>query len=85
MCILLLAAEFRNGDIRLVGGTYQWEGRVEIFLDGVWGTIADSHWSGEEAETACRMMGYFIPGKSYMSITIILCYNSVALWCNNVD
>ena len=37
----------RCGDIRLVGGSYQWEGRVEIYLSGTWGTITDSDWYGD--------------------------------------
>ena len=30
-------------DIRLVGDSYQWEGRVEIFFSGTWCTITDSN------------------------------------------
>ena len=49
--------------MRLVGGSYQWEGRVEIFFAGSWGTITDTHWTSEDAQAVCRMMGYFRPGK----------------------
>ena len=50
--------------MRLVGGSYQWEGRVEIFFAGSWGTITDSDWTSEDAQTVCHMMGYFRPGKT---------------------
>ena len=50
--------------MRLVGGSYQWEGRVEIFFAGSWGTITDSDWTSEDAQALCRMMGYFKPGKT---------------------
>ena len=50
--------------MRLIGGSYQWEGRVEIFFAGSWGTITDSDWTNEDAQAVCRMMGYFRPGKT---------------------
>ena len=52
--------------MRLVGGSYQWEGRVEIFFAGSWGTITDSKWTSEDAQAVCRMMGYFRPGKAVL-------------------
>ena len=59
----IIAAAFRGGDVRLVGGSYQWEGRVEIFFAGSWGTITDSDWTSEDAQAVCRTMGYFRPGE----------------------
>jgi hypothetical protein len=64
--VLLLratAAQFRGGDVRLVGGSYQWEGRVEVFFNRSWGTITDSDWTSEDAQAVCRTMGYFRPGS----------------------
>ena len=53
---------FRDGDVRLVGGSYQWEGRVEVFMSGVWGTITDSDWTDEDATAVCRKLGHFRAG-----------------------
>ena len=50
--------EVKEGDIRLVGGSYLWQGRVEIFLSGVWGTICDDGSTYAEARVACRQLGY---------------------------
>ena len=55
-------AQYRYGDIRLVGGSYQWEGRVEIFISGTWGTITDSEWTNNDAQVVCRKLGHFKPG-----------------------
>ena len=52
----------RDGDIRLAGGSYQWEGRVEIFFSGTWGTITDSDWTSDDAQVVCRKLGHFKPG-----------------------
>ena len=66
-----IEAQYRDGDIRLVGGSYQWEGRVEIYFSGTWGTITDSQWTSNDAQAVCRKMGYFKPGM------YVHCYSSV--------
>ena len=45
-------------DIRLVGGSVESEGRVEVLRDGSWGTVCDSSWSLSEAMVVCRSLGY---------------------------
>ncbi|PIK43387.1 putative deleted in malignant brain tumors 1 protein [Apostichopus japonicus] len=45
-------------EIRLVGGTTDDEGRIEIFLNGAWGTICDDSWGMDDANVACRQLGY---------------------------
>ena len=48
----------KEGDVRLVGGRYLWEGCVEIFVSGVWGTVSDYTASHTEARIVCRQLGY---------------------------
>ncbi|XP_052083754.1 deleted in malignant brain tumors 1 protein-like [Mytilus californianus] len=47
-----------HSDVRLVGGNYYWEGRVEIYHNGVWGTICDDDFDTNEAKVICAMLGY---------------------------
>ena len=63
MLIFAGARSYKDGDIRLVGGSYPWEGRVEIYYLGVWGTITDTEWTNDDAQAVCRKMGYFKPGN----------------------
>lgn len=47
-----------DGDLRLAGGTTDGQGRVEICIGEVWGTICDNGWDNTEAQVACRNLGF---------------------------
>lgn len=49
-------------EIRLVGGSDQYEGRIEICYNETWGTICDGLWSNNDANVACRQLGYAATG-----------------------
>ena len=68
----LSVSESKQGEIRLVGGNYSWEGRVEIFLSGVWGTICDEDAYGDDAAVVCRQLGYSTYGKLHVVFLSLL-------------
>ena len=51
-----------NGDIRLIGGSTSFEGRVEICYNNNWGTVCDDQWGTPDATVACRQLGYSTTG-----------------------
>ena len=59
---LCTGAEYQTGDVQLMGGSYQWEGRVEIYMSGTWGIVTDSQWSSDDAAVVCRKLGHFKQG-----------------------
>ena len=51
-----------DGDVRLVGGRSDNEGRVEVCLNHAWGTVCDSSWGTEEANVVCHQLGFLDRG-----------------------
>ncbi|XP_078681324.1 MAM and LDL-receptor class A domain-containing protein 1-like isoform X2 [Branchiostoma floridae x Branchiostoma belcheri] len=47
-----------EGSLRIIYANSFYEGRLEIFHNGRWGTICDIGWTQAASRTACRQLGY---------------------------
>jgi len=73
-------------DVRLVDGANDYQGRVEVCHNRVWGTVCDDNWGSSEGRVACRQLGlrfvdvvynaYFGPGGGQIWLDDVSCVGS---------
>ena len=57
--IIITLVNCEEGSVRLVDGIQgEFEGRVEVCLHGVWGSVCNTEWDVEDARVVCRELGY---------------------------
>ena len=61
-----------DGDVRLIGGSSPYEGRVEVCINNNFGTVCDDGtWGTNEANVVCNQLQFGSTGKCDVSIPYV--------------
>ena len=61
-----------SGDVRLVGDSNQYQGRVEVCVLGQWGTVSDTNWWMINGNVVCKQLGFAYAGLNISSDAFLL-------------
>ena len=91
----IIMSNCEDGDVRLVDGSTQYEGRVEVCINKVWGTVCSSrryswstnyYWGTPDSKVVCRQLGYLELGTIVIFLLLfIILYIYIYIYNNRLS
>ena len=69
-----------NGEMRLMEGKDEWEGRLEVCYNRRWGTVSGDEWTLTNSHVVCNALGYNTTSKPFLQLQNAT-LQSYLLWC----
>ena len=60
--MVICTAGCGDGELRLVEGEMEWEGRLEVCMGSRWGTVGNDGWTEVNSQVMCNAFGYDFTG-----------------------
>ena len=54
----MLIEKCQHGEVHLAGSSYHTIGRVDVCINGTWGTICSTSFTDNDASVVCSDLGY---------------------------
>ena len=71
--MLFIFSDFcTDGVVQLKGSSYATYGRVEVCVNGNWGTVCEDYWDERDATVVCQQLGFAPHGKCLCKPIIII-------------
>ena len=62
VAISTVMSECDDGSVRLVGGSGDHEGRVEVCMNQAWGSVCADGWDNTDGDVVCNQLGFLNRG-----------------------
>ena len=62
--LTLLAGDCVTGDVRLVGGETEAEGRVDMCINWEWWAVCGDEWTNRSSAVVCGQLGFSPDGEA---------------------
>ena len=82
MSIITICVCIAITDIRLINGTYKNQGRLEVQVSGIWGTVCLNSWGADESNIACRQLGY---SKALFAVSTTVSDDEIPKWLERMN
>ena len=69
--------------VRIVDGSSNNEGRVEVYHNGAWGTVCDDSWDLSDARVVCRQLGFLDAEAAYQGGSVL--DGTGQIWLDDVN